>query len=55
MFTFTTNIIDKILKKTQKDGRPYLPCPECPDAKMRTKGEFICENCNGVFGKPRSE
>ena len=54
-FTFTTNIIDKILKKTQKDGRPYLPCPECQDAKMRTNGEFSCENCGKIFGERKKE
>lgn len=54
-FTIATNVLDKILKKHRQDPKPFLYCPECPDAKMRTSGRWVCENCHKEFGEPRKE
>ena len=55
IFTISSNILDKILKKNRKDPKPFLFCPECDNAKMRTSGTWICEKCNKEFGQPRKE
>ena len=47
--------VDKIISKNIQDPKPFLYCPECADAKMRTTGEWICENCHKVFGEPKKE
>jgi len=54
-FTISSSILDKILKKKVKETKPFLYCPECDNAKMRTSGTWICENCHQVFGQPRKE
>ena len=52
-FVIATNALDKVLRKNKQDPKPFLYCPECDDAKMRTVGKWICENCGKEFGKPR--
>ena len=52
-FTIITSVIDKKLKKTRKEKKAFIYCPECDDAKMRTNGLWICEKCNGKFRKPK--
>lgn len=54
-FTIGTNVVDKILKRNRQDSRPFLYCPECPNAKMRTPGKWICEQCHKEFGEPRRD
>ena len=54
-FTFSTILIDKILKRKKPDPRPFLYCPECEDAKMRTRGQWICEKCEKTFSDPKKE
>jgi len=54
IFALGTNMADKAIKK-KNDPKPFLFCPECPDAKMRATGKWICENCKQEFGKPRTE
>ena len=52
IFALVTNAVDRAIKK--KDAsKPYLYCPECPDAKMRTTGKWTCEKCHQEFGKPK--
>ena len=53
VFVIVTNALDKVLRKSRHDSKPFLYCPECDDAKMRTAGKWICENCGKEFGKPR--
>lgn len=55
IFTISSSILDKILKKKRKDSKPFLYCPECDDAKMKTSGTWICEKCHKEFGEPRKE
>ena len=52
MLALGTTYIDKILRK-KNDSKPFLYCPECPNAKMRTSGKWICEECKQEFGKPK--
>ena len=54
-FTFSTNLIDKLLKRRKPDPRPFLYCPECEDARMRTSGKWICEKCKKIFSDPKKE
>lgn len=53
--TISSNISDKILKKSRKDPKPFLYCPECVDAKMKTTGTWVCERCHQTFGEPKRE
>ena len=53
IFIVSTNILDKVLRKNRQDSKPFLYCPECDNAKMRTAGKWICEECGKDFGKPR--
>ncbi|MGI0072417.1 MAG: hypothetical protein ACREA3_01220 [Nitrosotalea sp.] len=55
IFTISSSMLDKILKKKIKDSKPFLYCPECVDAKMKTSGTWICEKCHKEFGQPRKE
>ena len=54
-FTFSTNLIDKLLKRRKPNHKPFLYCPECEDAKMRTSGEWVCEKCEKTFSDPKKE
>jgi len=54
MFALASNAIDKAIRK-KDDPKPYLFCPECPNAKMRPTGKWICEKCHQEFGKPKTE
>jgi len=54
-FTIGSIAVDKIISRNIKDPKPFLYCPECEDAKMRTTGKWICEKCEKVFGEPRKE
>jgi len=54
IFALASNAIDKAIRK-KDDPKPYLFCPECPNAKMRPTGKWICEECHQEFGKPRTE
>ena len=55
IFTILTNIVDKILRRNKQDPKPFLYCPECPDAKMRTAGKWVCEKCHKEFSDPKKE
>ena len=55
IFTLSTNIVDKIIKKKNLDSRPYLFCPQCINAKMRTTGKWECEECHKMFSDPKKE
>ena len=54
MLALGTNAMDKMMRK-KADHKPFLYCPECPDAKMRPTGKWVCEQCKQEFGKPRTE
>ncbi len=54
MFALGSNALDKALRK-KEDKKPFLYCPECPNAKMHTTGKWICEKCNKEFSHPKTE
>ncbi len=54
-FMFGSIALDRIISRNIKDPKPYLYCPECEDAKMRTTGEWICEKCEKVWSEPKKE
>ena len=54
MFAWGTNAIDRAIKK-KDTPKPYLYCPECPNAKMKTTGKWVCEECHQEFGKPKTD
>ena len=53
--TITSNISDKVLKRSRKDPKPFLYCPECGDAKMTTSGTWECGRCHKTFGEPKRD
>ena len=54
-YPILTNVVNKILKRDKQDAKPFLYCPECSDAKMRTSGAWICEKCGKTFSKPKKD
>ena len=54
-FTIATNVVDKMLRRNKQDSKPFLYCPECSDAKMRTVGKWVCERCQKEFLDPKKE
>ena len=55
LFTICSNMLNKALRRDKQDSKPFLYCPECPDAKMRTAGKWVCENCHKEFSDPKKE
>ena len=54
MFALVSNALDKVIRKKQ-DAKPFLYCPECPNAKMHTTGKWVCEECHKEFAHPKTD
>lgn len=48
-FALGSIALDKVISKKIPKSKPYLRCPEYYDAKMKTAGKWVCENCNKSF------